>query len=217
MMDAKAFEYFLLKPENQDEVAKLIEEDYFPREPLCRGFHVTASASSGMTSRKLRECLASGVSFGARDVSTGALAGVRLSYTKAKAEAGSEKPLGERKTEYEIKVCGLCDEIRSKVNIFEESDAEAILYMFVLCVRENYGCCGIAKKLVQMSIERGKALGCQLVLATVSNMFSSRIFSSLGFKTRYSVDVSTLASDWGLDLSAMEGNTAIHIITKSLQ
>nr|XP_027219862.1 uncharacterized protein LOC113812207 [Penaeus vannamei] len=127
MMDAKAFEYFLLKPENQDEVAKLIEEDYFPREPLCRGFHVTASASSGMTSRKLRECLASGVSFGARDVSTGALAGVRLSYTKAKAEAGSAKPLGERKTEYEIKVCGLCDEIRSKVNIFEESDAEAIL------------------------------------------------------------------------------------------
>lgn len=52
----------------------------------------------------------------------------------------------------QIKVCGLCDEIRSKVNIFEESDAEAILYMFVLCVRENYGGCGIAKKLVQVGI-----------------------------------------------------------------
>lgn len=69
----------------------------------------------------------------------------------------------------------------------------------------------------QMSIDQGKASGCQLVLVTVSNKLSSRIFTALGFETRYSVDVSTLTSDWGLDLSAMKGNTVIHIMTKSLQ
>ncbi|XP_063596540.1 uncharacterized protein LOC134773283 [Penaeus indicus] len=217
MVDAKDIEYFLLKPENFDEVAKLIEDDYFPREPLCMGFHVTASARSGMTSKKLQECLASGVSYGARDVRTGALAGVCLSYVKTKAEAVSAKPLAERKTEYEIKVCGLCDEIRSKVDIFEESNVEKILYIFVLCVRENYGGCGIGKKLVPMSIDQGKASGCQLVLVTVSNKLSSRIFTALGFETRYSVDVSTLTGDWKLDLSAMKGNTVIQIVTKSLQ
>ncbi|XP_042893076.1 uncharacterized protein LOC122267144 isoform X2 [Penaeus japonicus] len=216
MGDSHNIEYFPLRPENFDEVAKIMEDEYFPREPVCMGFHVTASATSGMTCRKLKECLASGVSFGARDVTTGTLTGVRLSFIKTKAEAIVAKPMDERKSEYEIKVCGLCEEIRSEVNIFQDSDAEKILYMFVLCVRGNYSGRGIAKKLVQMSIEQGKALGCQLVLATISNMFSSRIYTGLGFETRHSVDVSTLAGDWGLDLSAMKGNTMIHIMTKSL-
>lgn len=49
-------------------------------------------------------------------------------------------------------MCGLCDEIRANVDIFEDSDAEKILYIFVLCVRKNYGGCGIGKKLVPVGI-----------------------------------------------------------------
>lgn len=67
------------------------------------GTHLVTSASTGKIGRKLRECLASGVSFGARDVKTSTLVAVRLSYTTTKGQSANEEPVDEEKSEYEVR------------------------------------------------------------------------------------------------------------------
>ncbi|XP_047485410.1 uncharacterized protein LOC125036661 [Penaeus chinensis] len=213
MSDAADIDYFALGLEDFDESARLLEDDFFPREPLSIGTHLVTSASTGKIGRKLRECLASGVSFGARDVKTRSLVAVRLSYTATKEHSADEDPVDEEKSEYEIKVSGLIEEVASKVDVFQDHDVNKVLYMYMLCVRRNYGGRGIGKKLVRMTMERGKDLGCQLAFTTITNVLSGRIFAGLGYETRYTLDMSTPEGDRGMDLAAMDGNRTVRIMT----
>lgn len=62
----------------------------------------TASSAAGATGRYLKKCLASGVSFGARDRETGALVGVRLAYVKTRSDSADEESADGEKTEVEV-------------------------------------------------------------------------------------------------------------------
>lgn len=70
--------------------------------PRNLGAHSTASSASGATGWYLTKCLASGVSFGARDFKTGALVGARLAYIKTKTDLADEESADEKKTELEV-------------------------------------------------------------------------------------------------------------------
>ncbi|XP_042893068.1 arylalkylamine N-acetyltransferase-like 2 isoform X3 [Penaeus japonicus] len=215
--------YSLLTPEDFDQVTTFIDEDFLTREPLNLGAHPrnlgahsTASSASGATGWYLTKCLASGVSFGARDFKTGALVGARLAYIKTKTDLADEESADEKKTELESRGLSVIEEVGSKVNLFQDPDVEKVLYMYLLSVRRDFCNRGIGTKLVQMTTERGKELGCQLAFATITNMLSGRIFLGLGYETRYTLDMSTPEGDRGFDLSAMEGNTMVQVMTKRL-
>ncbi|XP_042893070.1 arylalkylamine N-acetyltransferase-like 2 [Penaeus japonicus] len=212
MGDAKDIVYVILGPEDFDDVAKLITDDFLTREPLSMGSRMSYSARDGAVGSGIKKCLDSGVTVGARDANTGVLAGVRLSYIQTEADSSETKFTNE----FEKKVLGIVVEAGSKVNVFQDPGVDKVLYMFMLSVRHDYGGRGIGKKLVQMSMERGKALGCQLAFTTVTNVVSGRIFLGLGYETRYTLDMSTPGGDRGLDLSAMEGNRTVRIMTKRL-
>lgn len=51
----------------------------------------------------------------------------------------------------QIRVSGLIEEVASKVDVFQDPDVNKVLSMYMLCVRRNYGGCGIGKKLVRVS------------------------------------------------------------------
>lgn len=62
------------------------------------GSRLNGSATEGAIGTGLKKCLNSGVTIGAKDTSTGTLAGVRLSYIKTKADQSTLQP----KTEFEV-------------------------------------------------------------------------------------------------------------------
>ncbi|XP_063596542.1 arylalkylamine N-acetyltransferase-like 2 [Penaeus indicus] len=217
-------EYFLLRPEDFNQVTALVDDDYLTREPLNLGAHSqnvgaqsTASSAVGATGWYLKKCLVSGVSFGARDRETGALVGVRLAYVKTRSDSAAEEAADGEKTEVEIRGLGVVEEVGSKVDLFQDPGVEKVLYMYLLSVRRDYCNRGIGRKLVQAATERGKDLGCQLAFATITNVLSGRIFAGVGYETRYTLDMTTPEGDRGFDLSAMEGNTSIQAMTKRLR
>ncbi|ROT71394.1 hypothetical protein C7M84_010270 [Penaeus vannamei] len=177
MGDAKGIEYVVLGPEAFEEVAKLINDEFLTREPLSMGSRLNGSATEGAIGTGLKKCLNSGVTIGAKDTSTGTLAGVRLSYIKTKADQSTLQP----KTEFEKKVLGIVDEVGAKV-----------------------------------TMERGKALGCQLAFTTITNVLSGKIFLGLGYETRFTLDMASPEGDRGMDLAAMDGNKTVRIMTKRL-
>ncbi|XP_042893067.1 uncharacterized protein LOC122267139 isoform X2 [Penaeus japonicus] len=150
--------YSLLTPEDFDQVTTFIDEDFLTREPLNLGAHPrnlgahsTASSASGATGWYLTKCLASGVSFGARDFKTGALVGARLAYIKTKTDLADEESADEKKTELESRGLSVIEEVGSKVNLFQDPDVEKVLYMYLLSVRRDFCNRGIGTKLVQQS------------------------------------------------------------------
>ncbi|XP_027219879.1 uncharacterized protein [Penaeus vannamei] len=212
MGDAKGIEYVVLGPEAFEEVAKLINDEFLTREPLSMGSRLNGSATEGAIGTGLKKCLNSGVTIGAKDTSTGTLAGVRLSYIKTKADQSTLQP----KTEFEKKVLGIVDEVGAKVDLFEDPGVEKVLYMFMLSVRREYGGRGIGRRLVEVTMERGKALGCQLAFTTITNVLSGKIFLGLGYETRFTLDMASPEGDRGMDLAAMDGNKTVRIMTKRL-
>ncbi|XP_063596605.1 uncharacterized protein LOC134773339 [Penaeus indicus] len=212
MGDAKGIEYVVLGREAFEEVAKLINDEFLTREPLSMGSRLSGSATEGAIGSGLKKCLDSGVTIGAKDASTGALVGVRLSYIQTKGDDSHVEPTNE----FEKRVLGIVSEAGSKVDVFQDPGVEKVLYMYMLSVRRDYGGRGIGKKLVQVTMERGKELGCQLAFTTITNVLSGRIFLGLGYETRYTLDMATPEGDRGMDLEAMDGNRTVRIMTKRL-
>nr|XP_027230584.1 uncharacterized protein LOC113822245 [Penaeus vannamei] len=218
MGDAKGIEYVVLGPEAFEEVAKLINDEFltgslFGHEPL---FSVHGLPFERLGNRRGNRHRAEEVpqfrDYRAKDTSTGTLAGVRLSYIKTKADQSTLQP----KTEFEKKVLGIVDEVGAKVDLFEDPGVEKVLYMFMLSVRREYGGRGIGRRLVEVTMERGKALGCQLAFTTITNVLSGKIFLGLGYETRFTLDMASPEGDRGMDLAAMDGNKTVRIMTKRL-
>ncbi|XP_037774101.1 uncharacterized protein LOC119570430 [Penaeus monodon] len=87
MGDSKGIEYVVLGREAFEEVAKLINDEFSNLgDPPGLSRFLSGSATEGAIGNGLKKCLDSGVTVGAKDASTGALVGVRLSYIQTKGD-----------------------------------------------------------------------------------------------------------------------------------
>ncbi|XP_047485961.1 uncharacterized protein LOC125037037 [Penaeus chinensis] len=198
-------EFLVLREEHLEDVIRFAKQHYFPREPLCSGLSVGAVDPREGTRMgdDIRKCLASGLSIGAFDRTSRDLVGIRLAYTCTKDDEAGEGDAGPSPA-CELEAMYKRDDlVWDSVGLFDAPGVEKILVMFLVGVRSDYGRRGIAKKMVELTIERGRAAGCHEARVIASNIFTQALFSKLGFTTRFTLD---LTSDPDIDVAAM-GNT----------
>ncbi|XP_042859953.1 uncharacterized protein LOC122245898 [Penaeus japonicus] len=208
-------EFIVLRENHLDDVIAFAKQHYFTREPLCSGLSVGAVDPREGTRMgdDIRKCLASGLSIGAFDRATRDLVGVKVSYACAKgddAEGGhaGPSPACELEAMYQRD-----DLVWDSVRLFDDPEVEKLLVLFFVGVRSDYGRRGIARKMVELVLERGIAAGCQEARAIASNIITQSWFSKLGFTTRFTLD---LTSDPDINVAAMQGTTKSCLMIKRI-
>lgn len=191
MSNPNEIEYANLSMADLAEVEELLELEFYPRENLSKSVHEDGKKSrEGMHTKIVRRCLASGLTVGARDKATGSLVGVRTSYlTTRESERKSEEEKFKYSCEEERRMYVLLEKAKKSYDLFQDSNVEKVIDFDRLCVRKDYCRRGIAKKMVEMSMDLGAKKGCQLARVEVTSPYSERLFLGLGFEMKSSLDI----------------------------
>nr|XP_045603438.1 uncharacterized protein LOC123761454 [Procambarus clarkii] len=211
MSEATELEYVVLTPDDLDDVIHLLVNHYYSRENIRLGAGM--SAATKMDEQYIPGCLRSGLSTGARDERTGRLVGVVLSYS-ATPQAPQLKDVVTYITEAELKVLKVKTILEGMLDLSEDRGVECVQRLTRFCVQPDYGSRGVARMLVQKSMDLGAKQGCQLAYLRATSPYTQKLCDRLGFDTRAILDLSTLEEGL-LDLSRVTCKT-FKVMTKNL-
>ncbi|KAK8733212.1 hypothetical protein OTU49_006528, partial [Cherax quadricarinatus] len=94
-------------------------------------------------------------------------------------------------------------------------DGTCFLYLLLVCVHSSYCGRGIARMMIQKVLEMGRERGIDAACVQVTNTLTAKIFTRLGFEIVNSLDLSTIADEFGLDLSLIpQEETTIKLMLK---
>ncbi|XP_042230523.1 uncharacterized protein LOC121871968 [Homarus americanus] len=141
-------EFFILTPDDFQETLRFFDEQFLKRNPLCIASKETCKEAFGEhLNVALKEALESGFSMGARDKTTKALVGIRLTKITSvdnvsKQTASDEAKLTENNLYRVLAMLSPDEDVFRGVSSF--------LYMFALAVHRDYCGHGLASRLVKV-------------------------------------------------------------------
>ncbi|XP_076033701.1 arylalkylamine N-acetyltransferase-like 2 [Oratosquilla oratoria] len=184
--------YEVTKLEDCDELADFLGRSFFTREPTTVGLHLTSEDHRNWVNVAIKTWATCGASYLCRDKANGnKIVGCRLSKFVSRDDGltfGGHDTQGNEKLDIFFHI--LC-ELEACQNFFETENVDKIMEFVAVGVDENYGGKGIATKLIQLSMQKGKELGAQLVTVQATNFISQKIFINLGFEVKYVLDYAT--------------------------
>ncbi|XP_064111978.1 uncharacterized protein LOC135219275 [Macrobrachium nipponense] len=138
-----------------------------------------------------------------------------LPYVKKSLDATFRRARGietEKSNQYSKVLHDLC----ADVDILKDGRFNKQLELQCLCVHPNYGNKGLGMKLVRLSEEKGKDLGCDVATIQAVNAVTDHIAKKTGYTTVRRVDVRDIRDETGrplLDLEAVREGTGTSYFT----
>ena len=79
-------------------------------------------------------------------------------------------------------------ELSEGVDLFSEFKTDNIFYLYILSVREDFGRLGLAKKLIQLTIELASTTNAGAIQVEATSEYSAKPMAQLGFRTFKEID-----------------------------
>ncbi|XP_066982598.1 uncharacterized protein [Macrobrachium rosenbergii] len=209
-------EEILITPQDRDDIYDLIKVSYVDREPLCVGLHMTSEEFLSLLEKVMPPTLDSKVSFGMREKSSGKLVAFMLSeifLPQDDPEVFQEGRYGTEKPNLYMKVLyDLC----SGIEVLQDGKFKKQLVLRCLSVHPDYSNQGLGRKLLQMSEEKGKELGCDVATMQAVNVITDSIAKKMRYTTVRRTDITTIKDGMGrtlLDVDAVKNRVGTSYFT----
>ncbi|XP_053645563.2 uncharacterized protein [Cherax quadricarinatus] len=209
--DLENTELVMLTPGDFEEVSQLMEHHFLKRNPLCIAAKETTPACYGESLDVIMKLtLDSGLSVGAREKKTKKLVAILLA-TKRVDRLRKNDSHKLRKQQCVV------HSVLAMINV-DAAKLESItsyLCLEFVCVHPDYTGRGLARTMIQKVLNMDRECGVEAVCVQVANASVDRICSRLGFETVKSLDLKTIADEFGLDLSLIpQEETIIKLMIK---
>ncbi|KAK8720228.1 hypothetical protein OTU49_013495, partial [Cherax quadricarinatus] len=146
-MNGDSSECIILNPDDFEDTMNLLRTQYINRNPLCRASRETIEDTyKEPLPTYVKKYLASGVSLGVRDSKTKMLVGVFLNSEYNLEDTSSEPSTNMEELGTVFRVLIL---LYPSPEVFREIKANRVLEMSILCVHEDYGGQGLARRLTE--------------------------------------------------------------------
>ncbi|KAK3912823.1 Dopamine N-acetyltransferase [Frankliniella fusca] len=171
--------------ERFDEVIAHLRDSFFADEPLNRSVSLCAR---GQPHRELEEharaTLRDGLSEMVLDAATDRVVGVALNGVLLPDDlSASQAKLAEMDDAKFRRIFGLLYSVNRRLDLFTKYGVDRIFECRILSVDNRYRGRGLARQLLERSIETARAAGFQLVKEDATGLFSQRAAESMGFQT----------------------------------
>ncbi|XP_076043192.1 uncharacterized protein LOC143026527 [Oratosquilla oratoria] len=211
--------YGLTSLQDIDELCDIVLHSFWTREPMSLGLGLTWQDHRKATVQRMAGYADSGVSFLVRDRnSNNKIVGCHLCKVLS----------SDNRNMYEDVDVGECEmmqinnkieyDLEEVVDFFDKFKVNKLLGLAILCVDEEYSGRGIGRKLVQLTEERGKQVGAELMVAQATNVYSQKLFDRLDFETYYVMDYGSyeVKGRKVFDLEKLGKNTCVKIMAKRI-
>jgi len=205
-------------PEHSDQVLRLLEESFVPREPLCMAVDsVWEDFLPGFL--HMKEVVNEGHSFVALNPAS-RVVGCRIStLLKIPRNVEPEPNL--------IDIAGDSEKLTILMSVFrsflagwtkELPDCHVALEFILMCVEEQYGGKGIAGELVKKSLALAEELKVDYVYTVATNWKSQKVFEKLKFTTIRMKNYDEFVDEDGKPLLKMkDGSTCVKWMVKKIK
>lgn len=213
--DQPTIVYKVMKPEDSDEVLKMLLENFFPREALTLGLQMVGEDNLEWLKPALPGWIEGGVSVVARDKESDEMVGCRVSKILAKQDSAIfnvevTNPKAKR-------ILALLRHLEESVDLMKHFSVEKGLELAMNTVSPKYGRRGIGTRLVEESERLAQAKGCQFAAAQATSNFSQSYFKKLGYETLYELKYDGyLYKGEPLDTAKMAPHTSAKVMAKRL-
>ncbi|XP_064086458.1 uncharacterized protein LOC135201443 [Macrobrachium nipponense] len=218
-MDKSGLDTFVLSEKDKEDFRALMEDVFIPYEPMCVGCKGTAKELLPFILGFGAKGLASGVSFGMKEKSSGRVIAAVSNYFITPEDTAITEDIryDEEKSNWYSDVMA---EFCAGVDVFK-GKFKKCLDITSLCVHPDYKGKGLAKELIRLSEEKGREMGCDVASIQASNIVTYHISKKLGFEEIHRQEVETLKDENGLPVLDMEfmktnGTTFLSFLTKAL-
>lgn len=185
------FSIRIAQPEETEEISNFLFENFFmtsPNRQLCYcDDPVSASNIKTFVREYIGECILYGLSLSVRD-SSGHLAGVRINKLENKGERDSKKDDPEFA---ETLIRTILYSLNDGVDVYSMYNTEKVLILVMMSVAPKYGRSGLAKKMVDVSLDLGKVAGAGAAKVEAVNTYAARALAKAGFETLKTLDFAT--------------------------
>ncbi|XP_064102220.1 uncharacterized protein LOC135212591 [Macrobrachium nipponense] len=205
-----------ITPQDEDDIYDLMKVSYVDRGPLCVGLHMTFEEFYPMLKKVLPPTFGSQVSFGLREKSSGKLVAFILSRILLHEDDQEIFPKGGFETEKSNHYTKVLHDLCSDIDVLQDGRFKKQLELQCLSVHPDYSNRGLGRKLLQMSEDKGKELGCDVATMQSVNAFTDRIAKKMGHSTVRRTDIATIKHGTGrplLDVDAVRNGLGTSYFT----
>ncbi|KAG7161587.1 uncharacterized protein LOC121874883 [Homarus americanus] len=209
--EASELEFFVLTPQNLDEVMDFQARYFYPRNNLCLGLGM--SLKTKMDEGHVRRSLASGMSVGVREKATQKQVAQSLA-SMITADYSFLYNATKYSTKLEKSYALIVNKVWRQLDVFQDAGVDQVQYLTRGCFQPDYPRRGVTLKMMQMNLELGSEQGCRIACGISSSLKAEKCFIKAGFDVRTNLDLRTL-EDGLVDLSRM-GHKHMKGFTKKL-
>lgn len=183
----------LAQPEETEEISEFMFEHFFltsPNRQLCRcDDPVSAGHIKPFVREYIRECITQGLSLSVRD-SCGHLAAVRINKLENKGDDDAKKDDPEFA---ETLIRAVLTSLNEGVDVYSKYGTQKILILVMMTVEPKHGRLGLAKEMVEVSLELGKAAGAGAAKVEAVNTYAAKALAKAGFEYLRTLDFATFS------------------------
>ncbi|PAA77143.1 hypothetical protein BOX15_Mlig013705g1 [Macrostomum lignano] len=178
--------YRTATPADAEPVWKLMATQFHPRTALCPFLGMDFPADVEFDRLDVLNILDEGVSLLVEDPATGQVIGARLSSIERREDGNQKHPLvadpeqAAKYPKYSI-IFRMFDQLTGDIDLFQRYNADTVMAFKFLVVSDSHAGRGIAKRLVQFSLEVAKDWQLQVTSVITGNKYSERIYDGLKF------------------------------------
>ncbi|XP_066979828.1 uncharacterized protein [Macrobrachium rosenbergii] len=212
-------ETFILSEKDKDGVRELVDVAYIPYEPVCVGVKSTAKEMTPFIAGLANRGLGGGASYGMREKPSGRIIAIMSNFivTPDDSEIFQETKYDEEKSNWYSEVMR---DFSTGVDVFQ-GKFKKCLELMILCVHPDYVKRGLAKKLIKLSEEKGREMGCDVASIQATNIITYHISKKLGYEEVHRQELDELKDENGRPVLDMEflktdGTTFLSYLTKAL-
>ncbi|KAE8748356.1 hypothetical protein FOCC_FOCC004992 [Frankliniella occidentalis] len=208
-------------PEDRfDDVIAHLRWSFFADEPLNRS---VALCERGQPHRELEEharaTLRDSLSEMVLDTTTNQVVGVALNGVLLPGDLDeAQSKLSDMDDAKFRRIFGLLYSVNKRLDLFDAYHVDRIFECRILSVDNRYRGRGLARQLLERSIETAKAAGFQLVKEDATGLFSQRAADSMGFQTVHELPYEEYKDEAGRIVFPIEApHKSLKIMVKELR
>lgn len=206
----------IAKKEQLDEILEFLLDSFRKDEPISRAVGMTREDGYQIIKDLVEEGLAGPVSFVCTNEEN-QIVGVRLNAVidmkdkKFKSEPAPEKQYTDVARTIDSFLDVICEDLPQLL-----PDCNKLLKFIIVSVHPNYQRRGIARKLVELSMDKGKELGCEYVSTAATAINSQKMFEKLQFKTLRIIEHKDFCQNGRQLICCDDGTTCGKLMVKKL-
>lgn len=177
MSTSSQYEIRALRAEDYDQVLSLLMNSFFRDEPLVKCLQATENLQ--FAKNIIESCIKDQCSFVVYDTETNQIVGTCLNEVCHRSVREQEVNEPDEKLRLILQITA---HMHQKLNVFDRLNSDTLLHIFLLSVDNSARGHGLASRLIEKSIERGRELQLKGAYADASNVYSLNCFKQQQFE-----------------------------------